>query len=120
METSYDPNCWTCIGNNLLTQIAKDVGNVSSVEEITPTPFLPVVPELSFHPHHYTVAPSLYFSEDPISFETYASWFMNTSAIHFYNAITSNILVEDDPSHFLYALLGPQYCPYSYYSTTYF
>ena len=116
METSYDPHCWNCIGPGLLTKTAKKMANVSFIEDINPSPILPVVPQNFIQPGWI----DSYFSENPISFEAYQSMLSNASAVHFYNAMTSNILVEDDPQHFLYALLGPRYCPNSYYSTNYF
>ena len=120
LESSYDPSCWTCIGPKLLTRVAQEMGNVSSTEELTPTPLLPVVPQHVLHPHHYDDALALYFSKTPISFKTYQAMFTKSNAIHFYNALSKNISVEDDPQHFLYALLGPRYCPVSYYSKKYF
>ena len=93
------------------------MGNVTNIEELSPSPLLPVVPEHILHPHDHDVGPKLYFSEEAVSFESWRSMFENTSAIHFYNALTKNFAVEDNPRHFLYALLGPRYCPHSYFST---
>jgi len=120
VETDYRPDCWICIGPHLITKVAQEIGNVSNTDELSPTPLLPVLEEHVLLPHHYDYAVPLYFSEDPISFEEYHSMFVNASAVHFYSALSSHILVEDDPEHFLYALLGPRYCPLSYYSTRYF
>ena len=120
IESYFDPHCWICIGPQLLTDLAIEMGNVSNIEEIEASSLLPVVPDYRLHPHDHDEGPPLYFSEDPISFKEWKSMFENSSAIHFYNKFTQSIVVEDDPSHFLYALLGPRYCPVSYYSTKQF
>ena len=36
IESYYDPHCWICIGPQLLTDLAIEMGNVSNIEEIKP------------------------------------------------------------------------------------
>ena len=121
MEEHYDPYCWTCAGPTHLTNIAQKLWNVTSMNQITPSSEFPAVPLESIQPNHqYDKVPGWYFSATPVTFESWRHMLENASALHFFNQITKNFKVEDDPSHFLYALLGPKYCPNSYYSTNYF
>merc|ERR1719419_1532919 len=68
IETDFDPMCWACIGPALITKVAKEMGNVSNTDELTPTPLLPVLEERVLLPHEYDMAVPLYFSEYAISF----------------------------------------------------
>ena len=61
-------------------------------------------------------------SMKPISFKQWNKMFEKSSSIHLAGATRKYLstLIIDDPQYSVYALLGPRYCPRSYYSVKYF
>ena len=56
------------------------------------------------------------FPMRPSSFAHWEKMFKRSSAVHFFSKRTAGLRVVDDPRYNAYALLGPHYCPVSYYS----
>ena len=56
----------------------------------------------------------------PSSFANWEEMFKRSSAVHFFSKKTAGLGVLDDPRYNAYALLGPHYCPVSYYSVEHF
>ena len=58
----------------------------------------------------------------PISFLQWKKMFEKSSSVHIAGGARKYLstVVIDDPQYSVYALLGPRYCPLSYYSVKYF
>ena len=52
----------------------------------------------------------------PFSFNAWEQLFRQSSAVHFFSKMTSDLSVVNDPRYSAYAVLGPYYCPLAYYS----
>ena len=60
-------------------------------------------------------------SDKPISFLEWKKMFESSSSIHLAGSTRKRVWqLPDDPQYSVYALLGPRYCPLSYYSVKYF
>ena len=58
----------------------------------------------------------------PVSFPRWKELLCNASSVHFAGAVRSanTLLLSTEPQYSAYALLGPRYCPVSYFSVKYF
>ena len=65
-------------------------------------------------------ANSMLFPERPARFSDWRVLFARSSAVHFFSKTTSGLACRDDPRYCAYALLGPRFCPASYYSNNNF
>ena len=60
-------------------------------------------------------------SDKPISFPEWNEMFKDSSSVHLAGSTRKHVWqLPDDPGYSVYALLGPRYCPLSYYSVKYF
>ena len=60
-------------------------------------------------------------SKKPISFPEWKKMFQYSSSVHLAGSIRKRFWqIPVDPQYSVYALLGPRYCPLSYYSVKYF
>ena len=118
IEDGYDPACWGCIGPDMLTRAAKKMTNVSLIQDFPASSNLNVTLIQRFYPVYWSFAPELLFPDQPFSFERWETMFENSSTVHFFGKMTAHLVVHDDPQYSAYALLGPRYCPYAYYSST--
>lgn len=60
-------------------------------------------------------------SDKPISFLEWKKMFESSSSVHLAGSTRKHVWqLSDDPGYSVYALLGPRYCPLSYYSVKYF
>ena len=112
MSDSYRPGCWTCIGPELLTKSLRQYNG-------TDVTLVPMVRVLTVN---WQRSDQIIDSRVPISFEEWKEIFQNSSSIHFSGAVRANLVwqLPDDPQYSAYAVLGPRYCPLSYYSVRYF
>ena len=113
----YDPGCWACIGPGLLTWTARKVTNVTMIKDIPDSADLSVTLMQRMMPVYWASSPGLLFPEEPVSFQTWDTMFKNSSTVHFFGKMTAHLVSHNDPQYSAYALLGPRYCPVSYYST---
>ena len=127
LQKGYDPACWACIGPTLLTTVARKIisylivlDDVSMIHQIPASANLTVTLMQRMMPVYWSAAPELLFPEEPVSFKRWEAMFENSSTVHFYGHMTAHLVVHDDPQYSAYALLGPRYCPLSYYSTEHF
>jgi len=56
------------------------------------------------------------FHENPKSFDWWENLFRNSTAVHFGNSVNGRVANIDDPQYSAYAVIGPHYCPLSYFS----
>merc|ERR1719318_1696896 len=112
LQESYNPTCWICIGPTLLTRCVIQMANTTLMEDIPKNGQINFVPMQRFLP----IRNKGVFPYTPVKFQTWQKTFMNSSAVHLFSHITQEFVVEDNPQHNAYALLGPRYCPTSYYS----
>ena len=118
LEAAYDnKNCWDCIGPKLFTAVAKNMTNVTMINDIPASANLTVTPMRRMMPVRWFDARRLYFPEKPVSFQTWEKIFQHSSTAHFFGKMTAGTAVRDDPRYSAYAVLGPRYCPHAYYST---
>ena len=69
----------------------------------------------------WQVANKILDSDDPISFPEWRKMFENSSSVHLAGAMRTRLnRLAVDPRYNVYALLGPRYCPLSYFSVKYF
>ena len=87
------------------------------VSRIPASADLHFVPMKTIMSVHFPQVNNLLFPERPFSFQAWQKFFAQSSAVHFFSKTTSLLASTDDPRHSAYALLGPRYCPRSYYST---
>ena len=117
VKQTYNPNCWICIGPQLLTDTARQLAGTKLVSQIPASADLHFVPMKTIMSVHFPQVNALLFPERPFSFQAWQKFFAQSSAVHFFSKTTSLLASPDDPRHSAYALLGPRYCPRSYYST---
>ena len=120
VKQAYDPSCWGCIGPTLFTKIAIEMTDTDRVENIANNSSINFIPFKEIMSSNYQSAKANLFPEKPKSFEDWKIFFQNSSSVHFFSKITSELGVSDDPQYSAYALLGPRYCPLSFYSVTHF
>jgi len=118
LAREYKGELRTEVGPRLITEAVKTVYNVSLVGGLNSTD-LTVMPPNFFYPAKSYQVKSLW-QETPRSFSYWSSFLSNSSMIHFYGSQTNEIVVEKNPSHELYAVIGPRYCPTSYWSSHHF
>ena len=102
------------VGPMLITKTVKEYFQLENIERLK-TKTLEVTPIETFHPIKAFDAIQLW-SIQPKSFAQWFTLFKNSSMVHFYASQTNKWFVERDPSHEAYAVLGPRYCPTSYWS----
>ena len=120
VERSYHPNIYFSVGPYLLAEAARNLRNVSAVEELleSPSPLIPIVPRQTLEPFTLDEVDSVCFSETQIHFDYWKSKLENSSAIHFSNWAMK--FAVKDPKYHIHALLGPRYCPIAFDATAYF
>ena len=116
VKKSYDPSCWACIGPKLITKLAMKTTGTSRVENIPESSPIHFVPCKQIMSVHFLKVKETLFPKTPKPFEYWRKLFQNSSSVHFFSKETSEIAVSDHPQFSAYALLGPRYCPVSYYS----
>ena len=102
------------VGPMLITRTIKEHFHIEFVETIN-SETLTVLPVQAFYPVEWFEI-SKFWPVEPKSFKHWATLFENSSMVHFYGSQTNVLVVERDPSHEAYAVLGPRYCPISYWS----
>ena len=118
LNTTYRGEHRNEVGPLLITQAAKmlykvrDVGSLQS-SQIT------VMPPSFFYPAKSYEVGSLW-REKPMAFADWFRFLQNSVMVHFYGSQTNQLVVERNPGHELYAVIGPRYCPVSYWSSTHF
>jgi hypothetical protein len=112
LQESYDKSCWNCIGPALITRCVIQIANTTLIENIPQNDQINFTPMPRFLPVRYKKL----FPDIPVKFQMWQKTFRKSSAVHFFSKETSMLVVEDNPQHNAYALLGPRYCPRSYYS----
>ena len=112
---SYKGLSRTEVGPMLLTRSVQKYFKTKSIEMIK-NESLTVLPMSAFYPIKWYEKNKLW-PKEPKSFDYWANLFQNSSMVHFYGSLTNKFIVEDDPSHEAYAVLGPKYCPLSYKSS---
>ena len=112
LQESYNQTCWNCIGPALITRCVIQIANTNLIENIPQNDQINFTPMARFRPVRFKKL----FPDTPVKFQKWQKTFQKSSAIHFFSKATSKFVVEDDPQHNAYALLGPRYCPRSYYS----
>ena len=117
IEQVYDPACWACIGPGVLTEAARKIINGSMIQDIPASANLNVTLIQRFYAVYFESATALLFPDQPVSFTRWETLFENSSTVHFFSKMTSHLVAHDDPQYSAYALLGPRYCPYAYYSS---
>jgi len=103
------------VGPMLITKAVKEYFHLDTIERFK-TKTLEVAPTEAFYPIKAFDVKQLW----PTQPKTFVQWFklfQNSSMVHFYASQTNGWLVERDPSHEAYAVLGPRYCPTSYWSS---
>ena len=106
------------VGPRLITEAVKTVYNVSQVGGLHSAD-LTVMPPNFFYPAKSYEVRSLW-QENPKSFSFWSDFLANSSMVHFYGSQSNEIVVQKNPSHELYAVIGPRYCPISYWSSKHF
>ena len=101
--------------------ITKTVNNYFHIKDIEPlkNKILTVLPIETFYPVKAFEINHLW-PERPKSFQDWAKLFENSSMVHFYASQTNSWVVERDPSHEAYAVIGSRYCPTSFWSADQF
>ena len=112
LQESYNQTCWNCIGPALITRCVTQIANTTLIENIPQSAQINFTPMPRFLPVRYKTL----FPDTPVKFQKWQKTFQKSSAIHFFSKLTSKLAVVDDPQYNAYALLGPRYCPRSYYS----
>ena len=120
LASYYKPECWSCIGPDLLTASAWKLTNTTIIKNIPASANMNVTLIQRMMPVYWTNAEKVFWQEKPVKFEVWRKLFENSSSIHFYSKMTSYLMVDDDPQYCAYALLGPQYCPSAYFSSNQF
>ena len=108
----------TEVGPLLITQATRMLYKVTDVGTLQ-TSQITVMPPSFFYPAKSFEVGSLW-TEKPMAFSDWFLFLENSTMVHFYGSQTNKLVVERNPSHELYALLGPRYCPVSYWSSTHF
>jgi len=103
------------VGPMLITRTIKNHFQVEFVETIK-SETLTVLPVQEFYPIK-SFEKDQFWPVEPKSFKYWAKLFENSSMVHFYGSKTNVLVIERDPSHEAYAVLGPRYCPISYWSS---
>ena len=116
----YQPECWTCIGPLLITKSARELAKTKKVEEIPASAGFSYIAMEKIMSVRSVVSGPMLFPEKPVAFNKWREVFAHSSAVHFFGHHTSDLAVHDHPQFSAYALLGPRYCPLSYYSTNNF
>ena len=117
VKLSYNPNCWTCIGPKLVTKSAQTLAGTKDIRKISQKANFRFVEMRKIMVVDWPESKSILFPMKPSSFLRWKKLFANSSAVHFFSHTSNMIKVYDDPRYSAYALLGPHYCPISYYST---
>ena len=117
VKLSYNPNCWTCIGPKLITRSAQNLAGTKDIRKIPQKANFRFVAMRKIMVVDWPESKSILFPMKPSSFLRWQKLFANSSAVHFFSHTSNMIKVTDDPRYSAYALLGPHYCPISYYST---
>ena len=120
VKLSYNPTCWTCIGPKLVTKSAQTLAGTKDIRKIQQKANFSFVEMRRIMVVDWPESKSVLFPMKPSSFLRWKKLFANSSAVHFFSHTSNMIKVYDDPRYSAYALLGPHYCPISYYSTTNF
>jgi len=107
--------CWACIGPDLITLTLQRTTNISSFRRLDGVQDINFVPYLRISGIDWPDSDEL-FPEKPKSFKEWEKMFEKASAVHFYSHRTWNFKSFDDPRYSAYAVVGPKYCPISYYS----
>ena len=106
------------VGPLLITQAARMLYKVGDVGTLQ-TSQLTVMPSSFFYPAKSFQVESLWQAR-PRSFSEWFLFLQNSKMVHFYGSQSNMLVVERNPSHELYAVLGPRYCPVSYWSSQHF
>ena len=106
------------VGPLLITQATKMLYKVTDVATLQ-TRQITVMPPSFFYPAKSFEVGSLW-QEKPVAFSHWFRFLENSKMVHFYGSQTNMIVVERNPSHELYAVIGPRYCPVSYWSSSHF
>jgi len=114
----YTGNTRVEVGPMLITKVVKAFFNVSSISGLD-NEMLTVLPSSIFYPIRAFEVQSLWPTK-PKSFEAWEKMFSDSKMVHMYASQSNQWLVEKDPSHEAYALLGPRYCPSVYSSSSEF
>ena len=112
LQRSYDPECWACIGPELITRCVQRISETNLIQQIPESAKINFIPKYRLMPLYWYEL----FPEKPTTFEEWKQAFKDSSAVHFFSHANVNLEVDDDPQYSAYALLGPRYCPLSYYS----
>ena len=114
---SYNPNCWTCIGPKLISESAQQVAGTDLVDKIPASANFNFVSMKTIMSVEWKKTLKLLMPTKPVEFNTWRKLFAKSSAVHFFSHTTDPLTIYDNPQYSAYALLGPRYCPSSYYST---
>lgn len=106
------------VGPMLITKTVKNYFQNENIETLR-NKTLTVLPIETFYPVKAFEIEHLW-PEEPKSFKDWAKLFENSSMVHFYASQTNAWVVERDPSHEAYAVIGPRYCPTSFWSSDQF
>jgi len=117
VKQSYDPNCWICIGPMLITDTARQLAGTKLVNGIPTSADFSFVTMKTIMSVHFAEVDTLLFPERPVGFSRWKRLFAHSSAVHLFSKTTSLLTSHDDPRYSAYAVLGPRYCPFSYYSS---
>jgi len=117
----YTGNAWGEVGPMLITEAVQNYFHIEDVEDIESlkNDILTVLPIETFYPVKSFEFDHLW-PEEPKSFQDWEKMFEMSSMVHFYSAQTIAWAVERDPFHEAYAVLGPRYCPTSFWSAEHF
>ena len=106
------------IGPLLITRAVKTLYNVSQVGGLRARD-ITVMPPVFFYPAKSYQVKTLWH-EKQRKFSEWSKFLENSVQVHFYGSQTNQIVVEKNPSHELYAVIGPRYCPVSFWSSEHF
>ena len=69
----------------------------------------------------WKIANQIVDSDNPISFPEWRTMFENSSSVHLAGSTRTYLdRPANDPRYSVYAVLGPRYCPLSYFSVKFF
>ena len=106
------------VGPLLITQAAKMLYKVRDVGALQ-TSQITVMPPSFFYPAKSFEVGSLW-REKLMTFSDWFQFLQNSKMVHFYGSQSNMLVVQRNPAHELYAVIGPRYCPVSYWSSPHF
>jgi len=104
------------VGPMLITATIKAEFNVTSITDIQPSAKLTLLPPEVFYPVR-AYEPVKLWPKWRKKFDSWKQLFHHSVMIHIYGSQTNSKLVTGDVTQEAYSLLGPHYCPLSYYGT---